>query len=319
MNLSVIPSDHIDELIEKSMLYRYSRKFLRELKEYKKTNDSEALHQLRVYSRRLLATFDFFSTNIPAEIKEKGYKKIKQFHNALNLTRDSHVQIKFFKRLCKDNIEYKSVCSEIIHFIRKQDIKHKKELVNTFKRISKSHILFEILQFSKQKQNKTYKQLSPSNIKIFGSYCAKMVRPLLTKFNNNSRNFPDSEMQEELHKCRLLVKKIRYNLEILKPFFHSLNKYFKIILEFQTKLGEIQDCNICMAYLDKFELHLSKEKIKYSNEEHDKYFEKLNKIKALRISERKNSHQQLIRINKKITLADIEKNLLNIFTVKSKQ
>ena len=221
MNLSGTPSDEIEKLIAKKILNSYSGEFLKEFKKYKKTGDTEAMHQLRIYSRRLRSAFDFFSTVLPAKKKKEWNREIKRFLTALNLPRDTQVQLNYIKPLCRKNNDCMLICNEILQYLQKREKKQAKQLANAFERVADKDFITEILQYGKKANNKAFEVLSPSNLEILGSRCLFKLKPLLSEFSTYRSYLPDVRKVQELHKCRLLMKKIKYTLEILTPSFPS--------------------------------------------------------------------------------------------------
>ncbi|MEI8204571.1 MAG: CHAD domain-containing protein [Bacteroidota bacterium] len=312
MNLSSIPTDHINDLIAKQILNLYSKEFLAELKKLKKTNDAEAIHQVRVYSRRLKATFDFFSDALPSIKKEEWNKEIKRFLSALNKPRDIQVQLDYIKILAGKN-DFQNIIEVITQYLNKQQHKQEKKITKALKRIDDSKVFPKILRYCKKSNKKANKFLSPSNYEIIALVCSEKMVPLLNQFNQYKSYLFNPERVEELHKSRLLIKNIRYTIEILKPIFPSLNSYLKIAVNFQTLLGEIHDCDVWFVFLEDFSMHLNKKKIHFSEDDYAKLIEELDKLRTLRASERELKFEEVIKILDQEQIVHFEKDLLNSF------
>jgi CHAD domain-containing protein len=313
MNLSIIPSDQIEEIISKSMLNSYANQFYKHFRLYKKSKDQEALHQLRVYSRRLSAVLNLLKNVIPVEKRKEWNKEIKRFLNSLNQPRDIDVQIVYLKNILKENDECQIISEEIIKHLQKQNHRLETKVVRAFKRIHNRKTVGDIIEFSAQPDERKHIQLTPPSSKILGIQCKKRLNPFLQKFTHYRNDIIDPHKVNELHECRLIMKKIRYTIEILKPFFPTIKKYLKIAEDLQSILGEIHDCDIWIEFLDSFPKTLSIKRNKYSKEESKHLLSELKKLRALRVEDRLVKHKQLVVFLDKNNSSVFEKQLLKSF------
>lgn len=59
---------------------------------------------------------------------------------------------------------------------------------------------------------------------------------------------------EEKHRFRLLTKRFRYSLEILRPAYGpALDRQIEALKDLQTILGDMNDCVVTSAMLERFE------------------------------------------------------------------
>ena len=311
MNLSDIPSDHINVLISKSLLNSYCKKYRKDLKKYLNTGNPEALHQLRVYSRRLIAVLDFFSDQLPPKNIKVWKSEIKRFLNSLNQPRDIQVQIDYIEHLAENTNECINISSEIVRFLRKLGTKQEKRVLNSLLKIRKSEFLLEIPEFCKNGNIIAHELLSPSNRKIVGSFCKQKIKPILLKFTRFRNLLYDPLKIAELHQCRICMKNIRYSLEILNPFFSSIRKQLKIAMDLQSILGEIHDCDVWIDFLNGFSDNLTILKIKKA--EFSILRKELKYLMTIRQSERETKHRHLLKLLNKYNHDVFEKQILNTF------
>ena len=232
---------------------------------------------------------------------------------SLNKQRDLDVQLIYLKNLLQNKFDCQNISIEIIQYIGSQNQKQEKKISDALKRIDNKKILPDILQFGKETSINAHKFLSPSNLEILSVHGISKLRPLLQKFSIYRHYLPDPSKETELHKSRLFMKKIRYSVEILEPIYPSLYKHLKVSMEFQTILGEIHDCDIWIDFLDAFSKRIIKKRTIHSKEETDKLLRELKKLKALRNSERKIKHRQLVDFNEEYNPSNYEKQLLKSF------
>ena len=313
MSLSSFPANQVNELIAIKLLNSYSKELLKEFKKHKKTRNPESIHQIRVNLRRLKSVLYLFSYAFPSQKIRAWNKEVKYLLRRLNKPRDIHVMIEKLKKIAVTNRECLFILNEINKYLQELKNKQEKKLTDTLEKAHNKNMLSDILQFCKRYNKKANGHLTPSSLKILSFHCHRKLKPLLNEFSSYRSCLSDSEKVAEVHKSRLLIKKIRYILEILKTYYPSLNKFLKINADLQEILGKIHDRDVLLDFLDTFSTRISCGKIEYSEEDAIKLLGELKKLKALLISERNEKHIQLVLFLEGTDNVNFEQQLMNSF------
>lgn len=208
------------------------KKFRAELKTCRKEFSEEAVHDLRVATRRLLALFDLLRSVLNHIRIQKIRRALKDQLDDLDDLRDTQVML-------ADISEFIQEIPSLQKFQERLQKSEKKLLRKTRKRIQSR----DISQLAKR-----VKKLSamladlPAELlreQIFTATDERFARVLQTHDAIDLENIPS------IHKLRIAFKKFRYTIEIVNPLitnFPAAN--FERMHSYQSMMGDIQDLEV---------------------------------------------------------------------------
>lgn len=198
----------------------------------KKNPSEESIHDLRVSSRRLIASIDicinFFKNKSKETYKLLKYrKKISKILKSLSFLRDIQVKILFVKK----------------HIDSFLNLNYYYEYLLNLEKKYKS-ITIEALKNTKIK--KLSKKLKKINSKIIFTSTKKLSSLFNKKYNSlcSKLSTLDSNDVKTFHKARLSIKKLRYFLETSIDYINIDKNYLSVLQKYQSYFGEIQDLSV---------------------------------------------------------------------------
>ena len=208
------------------------KKFRNELKHCRDEFSEEAVHDLRVATRRLLAIFELLRAIMPHNRIQKVRRELKDQLDDLDDLRDTqtlladvsedmqeHPQLKIFQKyLLKEEKRFLRSTRKLIQA---------REYKNLNKRVQKIHAAAQTL--------------APE---MLGG---QMIAAADEAFSHVIQTYfaMDAENPASIHKLRIAFKKFRYTLEIIHPLLSNFpDANFERMHNYQAKMGEIQDMQV---------------------------------------------------------------------------
>ena len=217
-----------------------------ELKRCQEESSEEAIHDLRVATRRLLALMDLLRSISPHPRLQKLRRTFKMQLDSLDDLRDTQVML----------VEVSETFSELPELAPFQEYLLKREKV-----LLKS-TLKEIRSF---KPTNVRKQLDTTHKALLKKEKEKHQQAALLQivddaFETIVRRFQRIEPTHPatIHRVRIAFKKFRYMVEIVHPLISNFPvDNFKHMHNYQGMMGDVQDLEIFLAT---FEIFASKDK-----------------------------------------------------------
>ncbi len=213
--------------------------------------DPNAIHDIRVLSRRNRALFSESKQYLPKEIADEYLEENKKITRLLGKRRELDVLLQIFTSIKKTtpiiiSDHLYEIFSNYVEEKRKEEEPNciqAKEILSTrllkiinpfyYSKVSEKYCIYE---HSKKRINNTLKKLKEEYKKIIKI---------------------DDPMNEEIHQFRILLKKTRYMFEIYKEIYgHTIVRWLKLLKEAQNYLGLWNDCRILLTLINK--LHKEK-------------------------------------------------------------
>ena len=202
-------------------------------------NDIEDVHQMRVGVRRIRSALRSFKPCIDDEHEQLVLPELKKLARRLGSVRDIDISILCFEQYKRDFPENEGVVFLIDYYQKKRDVRIKKlfKYLNSkrYKKLKKN-----VLLFLKYLSEKAKEESEKGVVCNFYSSFEKIIDEV---FHYSSiKNLKDSE--DDLHKMRIAIKYLRYNLEFINVKEKEAKRIIKILKNYQEKLGIINDCVI---------------------------------------------------------------------------
>lgn len=219
----------------------------------RKGEDIEAIHRMRVASRRLRAALPLFGPAISTKKHTNWTQHIGKLTKALGAARDSDVQIDHL------NDYYRGLppgptrpgARRLLLRLRQHRQKLQSSVEEALDDVIQSNVLMEM-----------ERKLRPILEKVEGipqspelcSMASAAIREKLQFLLEFEPFIDQPEAKEELHAMRIAAKRLRYTLEIFSPLYESeLKAYLKVMRQTQELLGDIHDCDVWMVFLPEFQ------------------------------------------------------------------
>ncbi len=248
------PEDSLECIATKSLNQRTSavRYYLR-LTAQRPHEDSEYVHQLRVWSRRSVAVLQLYEECLQKKHSAKLNKYLKKIRKAAGKARDYDVLIQKYK------VDNNSETGRFVKFLQEKRELSQTPIEKIFSKLDKGKELNNQLKFIKQKLQAD----TSSKVKVeawnFDEWAKSRIQTLMTKFFDSIPSKTND--LKELHKFRIHGKALRYAMELTEAAFPK-NFKKELYPEIETllaKLGEINDSAVMLRRLENW-IESSKEK-----------------------------------------------------------
>ncbi len=211
--------------------------------------DLEALHDMRVWSRRLREALEIFGFCFPQKVYDKIYQRVRQVTKALGAAREADVAVEFFTNIhaqTQDLIE-RFALEDLLMRLTKDQQRERARMQDRLDRKAKVSALPEEMTavFQRLSAQPVSRQRGPRT-------AIRLARNLLSQRLNTvfavRRALTGEDDVNGLHNLRIAVKKLRYALEVLE-FAAGENAagYLRFFKKLQTALGELHDRDVFIA------------------------------------------------------------------------
>jgi len=208
-------------------------------------DDIEALHDMRVASRRLREALEIFQFCFPSKIYDRLYERVRRVTRALGRARDADVAVDYFAKLLADSqklIEQVAL-QEILRRLARQQTRRRAEMrreldkvqpADLFARFEKAFDQLGKMPLSRQRGSRTALLLAR---RLFAQRLREVFAcQRLIKGENDI---------EGLHNLRIAVKKLRYAMETLDfAGGEQVKENLKFFKKLQTGLGDLHDRDV---------------------------------------------------------------------------
>jgi len=205
----------------------------------------EAVHQLRVATRRLLAQFTLLSWVAPSPALEKARRTLKRRLTALGDLRDAQVQRQFLEQKAAS---FPEVLLLRAWLLRREHrlARSAAEKVNRFKTRKLERWISTMLQglTANARKSRVQSQLASAVLRAAAQAFAEAVE---------RRRMIDLADLRTIHQTRVAFKRFRYMVESLSPDITGLSKrQLRELAYYQRKMGIIQDLEVLHACVARF-------------------------------------------------------------------
>lgn len=228
----------------------------------KRRNEIEDVHDLRVASRRVRVALEVFRQFLPAKKYKSWEPAVAGLTKAFGNARDLDVQLAFINDFYQthDEPQIRPGGRRLKLRLGQRRSKLKLKLEEKLAEVQKAGILQNIINELKSRAaDSPSEMIAPAPI---FELSFNILNKRLDDFLFYEIYLPFPERIRELHLMRIAAKRLRYSLEIFASLYPDrLENILEIMRSVQTALGEIRDCDIWLDFLPKF---LEKEKQRVS-------------------------------------------------------
>jgi len=201
----------------------------------------EAVHDLRVAMRRLLAVIDLFRALQPGPSLQKIRKRIKEQVDHLDELRDTQVILADLVQLQEQLPESKP----FINHLQKRErdlLRASGKYVHSIRVGGLNRQINSVMgSLEKYAETTDLDALIPT---VMDDYYARVLHQV---------SLLDLERAATIHQVRIAFRKFRYMMEIIFPILADFpQEMLKKLHDYQDRMGHVQDIEILLEYLNEF-------------------------------------------------------------------
>jgi CHAD domain-containing protein len=243
----------------RSLAAKYLRRQVKQLVEQldgvRAAEDIEYVHRARVATRRLRAALRMFDDCFPGRRVQRWRKTIRRITAELGDARDCDVQIDFLCGVLSGATEkacFPGIARLLVGLERRRECLQGR-VVEAIRRLKRSGVLGEIQRVTKQVLAKSSAdQVGPPTTATL----SRFQRHILCRWQELQERqscLADPNDQRGHHVLRIAAKRLRYTVEIARLAYSGrLDDTVVAIKKVQSLLGEVHDCDVWVASLDRF-------------------------------------------------------------------
>ncbi len=222
-------------------------------------DDVEALHDMRVASRRLRAAMDVFGACYPVSLFKPLEKLARSLTRALGEVRDRDVLIEGLERHAKKAPEdEKPGVADLIQVLRDERDGYRRGLIQTLDAVERSgfrYRLYVLLMGESHAPGKGKKKGALDPRTLLQEHARMIAVERVADLYGFEPFINDPANVTELHEMRIAAKHLRYALEIFRVCYGpDIEDRISDIKDVQEQIGEIHDCDVLVEVLKR---HLS--------------------------------------------------------------
>ncbi|MEI7845560.1 MAG: CHAD domain-containing protein [Chloroflexota bacterium] len=229
-----------EELLLSALDQRYE-KYLIEYKHCRDEFSEEAVHQLRVTARRLLALIELLQEVTPSRELLKLRRTFKDQLDSLDDLRDTQVMLTEIASTLKTLPEL----ARVYTFLQKRE----KRLLTRAEFIVSD---YKIDSLTSRMGNARKSLAKPVSLPDMEPQLMAVVDNAWKKIKRRASRV-DPAQPASIHRVRVVFKKFRYMVEIIHPLLPGFPEdQLKLMHAYQTAMGEIQDVEVFLGVLADF-------------------------------------------------------------------
>ena len=212
--------------------------------------DCEALHDMRVATRRLRVAFEVFGTYFDPGIPKSVRKKLRKTCKKLGVVRDYDILVENLNKVKHQSTgEDKEFLTDFIIFYCHAREPKREKLISYLNGVQYKVLKEKMIKFLKECDDAIHqfdKEKMPAAIshRLIGT----AMNPIVVHQPGNNENTLD-----ELHSLRIEIKKFRYTLEFLEGVHeYDVSLCILNLKYIQDHLGEIQDTRFIISKLENY-------------------------------------------------------------------
>lgn len=197
-------------------------------------DEAEAIHQLRVWTRRAATALDLFAPGLPRRRRERMQRTLRKLRHVAGEVRDCDVQRERLED-AKQDVPARALRS--LQKDRRHAYKRLKKLRRRLRRKDRLKLQIEEMLEKVAWPKRRSRRLTPQFGAICNRYLAVLADAFFTRSKMNLRDF------DNLHQLRIAGKQLRYALELATPIIpaRALRELYDALDEAQDRIGVVCD------------------------------------------------------------------------------
>jgi CHAD domain-containing protein len=214
--------------------------------------DIEALHDMRVASRRLREALEIFQFCFPPKVYDRLYERTRRVTRALGHARNADVAVAYFSGLLPDSRDLleQVALQDILRRLAKQQKRQRAAMQRELDKLTPSALPSRFEKaFDMPAQNSPTRLRGPRTVLTLAR---RLFAQRLREVFACHRAVAGEDDVEGLHKLRIAVKKLRYAIETLDfAAGENAKENLRFFKKLQTVLGDLHDCDVFIAMAGK--------------------------------------------------------------------
>ena len=227
----------------------------REARAVRQKHDVEAVHDLRVATRRLRTAMELFEDCLPARKARLWRKAIRRVTRALGQARDTDVQIEQVGGFL-DHADQRRLQPGIRRLLLRLHQKREAlqaDVIDSLDRLDGSRVLAEMEETLGPLVAHGQLSRADQNDACVRNSASRAIAERLEQMLAYESSVEQPEQVEQLHAMRIAAKHLRYAMEIFRPVYDEpFTETIEVVRRVQQQLGEIHDCDVWTAFLPTF-------------------------------------------------------------------
>jgi CHAD domain-containing protein len=235
----------IAAVLSSSLTQRW-QKYLKELRRCKRAFSEDAVHDVRVATRRLMSTLMMIELLLPDRRVARVRRRLKRLFDALSPLRDTQVQLLALESKAVQYPELETLLTVL-------KLRERIAMAAATRRIQKTETAPTGRLLGALKQSLREHYAAPAMRRIgmevlLGTAASRFMTAQM--FAEQARK----GTPHAIHRARIAFKKFRYTREALLPLVPATSKNeLKAMDEYQTRMGNVQDAEVLSGVLRHFE------------------------------------------------------------------
>jgi CHAD domain-containing protein len=219
--------------------------------------DIEALHDMRVASRRLREALEIFQIFFSPKIYDRLYERVRRVTRALGQARNADVAVAYFSGLLPDSRDLleQVALQDILRRLAKQQKRRRAEMQQGLDKVKPAELP---LRFEKAFAARS--SARPRGSRTALTLARRLLAQRLREVFARRRALAGEDDVEGLHNLRIAVKKLRYALETLDfAAGENAKENLRFFKKLQTVLGDLHDRDVFAEIIRKRTTKLQKQ------------------------------------------------------------
>lgn len=225
--------------------------------------DIEAVHDMRVWSRRLVAAMRVFAACFPGDDYRRLFREARQVTGALGEVRDLDVILDYYERLRSAATDAEHLGIDYIQaLLRRNRDRARKPMLAALSRTAKTNYSGRVRRFLEFESGAYQVGLNPQVVAgirgagkcdgecldcegSFRSAAPGLLETRLDELLHFEPYVADPVAETELHAMRIAAKWLRYTMELLAPAYKDrLKDHLASVKRIQELLGDLHDSDV---------------------------------------------------------------------------
>jgi CHAD domain-containing protein len=226
------------------------RRYRKRLKRCQEHFSEEAVHDVRVQTRRLLSTIELLGAFIPERDIQKVRRALKRHLDTFDQLRDTQVQLGYVGRMAGTFPD----ASAFYDWLRNRKARFTRTTRKAVKHIKTKRLGRWLAAFEKE----IWLQRKRITRERAFAIVRRAINQAFARVAQRCRHVRADDTKT-IHRTRIAFKRFRYMIEALAPLLPAVTEDHRRALRgYQCMMGDIQDMEVLLAALDKF---VQKEKV----------------------------------------------------------
>lgn len=230
-------------LAARDFLLDRSDDFFLQLTRAREAFEAEAIHDLRVSSRRLREGITIFAHCFRKRQLTRLRKELKSLTAMLGTIRNTDEALLFFTPLLEQSAPASGAVSGIVATLQAERVAEERKLKRELKKIDPESLLGRIDAICSNPRI-----FNPNAGGLFQPISDYLLEAIALREKNMLELYPEALREENVtaqHRLRIAVKRFRYRLEFLAPLATGdYRKVYTAIKEYQEILGKLHDLDV---------------------------------------------------------------------------